>query len=483
MADFRAVQRVRLFDGTNDIGFALGNPLYVSLSDGTDTALIDASGNVNVILAANSGVDIGDVDVTSVPAPLNVVGGGTEAAALRVTIANNSTGLVSVDDGGGSLTVDGSVTVSATDLDIRDLSKDQDDVLVYANTVKDGSGTDYIPLVDTDGHLQVDILSGGGSNASVKVDDSAFTIAVSSVTAIGAIADETATDSVDEGDVGAVRMTLDRKLLTRVVGASDANRLDIDASGNAKAILAANSGVDIGDVDVTSVPAPLSTSGGGTEAAALRVTIANDSTGVLSIDDNGSSITVDGTVAATQSGTWNIATVTTLTGITNDVNIADGGNSITVDATNLDIRTITKATDSIQISKDTSANAETNPIYVHNVNTVTSGNEIHDYDASTATAKDASSNHDYTVTGTTMLLKSVICAASGSGKYEVQVGPLASLVTKAVQFGSASKSSVVFEFNPPIEVPVTSTGTVRVIRRNDANQAQDMYSTIIGNDV
>jgi hypothetical protein len=42
-------------------------------------------------------------------------------------------------------------------------------------------------------------------------------------------------------------------------------------------------------------------------------------------------LTVDGTVAATQSGTWNIDTVTTLTGITNDVNIADGGNSITVD--------------------------------------------------------------------------------------------------------------------------------------------------------
>ena len=29
------------------------------------------------------------------------IGGGTEAAALRVTIANDSTGVVSVDDGGG----------------------------------------------------------------------------------------------------------------------------------------------------------------------------------------------------------------------------------------------------------------------------------------------------------------------------------------------------------------------------------------------
>jgi len=52
-----------------------------------------------------------------------VVGGGTETGALRVTVANNSTGVLSVDDngstlsvddGGGSLTVDGTVAVSGT---------------------------------------------------------------------------------------------------------------------------------------------------------------------------------------------------------------------------------------------------------------------------------------------------------------------------------------------------------------------------------
>lgn len=65
---------------------------------------------------------------------------------------------------------------------------------------------------------------------------------------------------------------------------------------------------NIGDVDVLTVPAPLSTTGSGVEATALRVTIATDSTGVLSVDDNGSTIsiddgggiiTVDGTVAVT----------------------------------------------------------------------------------------------------------------------------------------------------------------------------------------
>jgi len=49
-------------------------------------------------------------------------GGGTESGALRVTIANDSTGVLSVDDGGGALTVDGTVTanLSATDNAVLD---------------------------------------------------------------------------------------------------------------------------------------------------------------------------------------------------------------------------------------------------------------------------------------------------------------------------------------------------------------------------
>lgn len=96
--------------------------------------------------------------------------------------------------------------------------------------------------------------------------------------------------------------------------------------------------------------------GGGTETGALRVTVANNSTGVLSVDDNGStlsvddgggSLTVDGTVAvsgtvtvgshavtnagtfavqAAQSGTWNVGTVTTLTGAGVAHDGADSGN-------------------------------------------------------------------------------------------------------------------------------------------------------------
>lgn len=48
--------------------------------------------------------------------------------------------------------------------------------------------------------------------------------------------------------------------------------------------------------DGTSASSTVIAAGGGVEAGALRVTIASDSTGVLSIDDNGSSITIDGSL-------------------------------------------------------------------------------------------------------------------------------------------------------------------------------------------
>ena len=53
------------------------------------------------------------VNLTKVKGEDCQVSGGTEEKSIRVTIANNSTGLLSVDDNGSSLTVDGSVSVSS----------------------------------------------------------------------------------------------------------------------------------------------------------------------------------------------------------------------------------------------------------------------------------------------------------------------------------------------------------------------------------
>ena len=78
------------------------------------------------------------------------------------------------------------------------------------------------------------------------------------------------------------------------------------------------------------------------------------------------------------------------------------------------------------------------------------------------------------------MLKRVLCAASGKMKCEIQVDPdgVSGYATVAVGFNSTAQPNIVgMEFAP---VELASGGKVRVIRTNKDNQAQDLYSTIIG---
>ncbi len=77
------------------------------------------------------------------------------------------------------------------------------------------TGTSDTATYNSTASASVSISSSGGS--ATKVDDAAFTVATDDVTPIGMLADDAATDSVDEGDVGVPRMSLDRRAL------SDAN--------------------------------------------------------------------------------------------------------------------------------------------------------------------------------------------------------------------------------------------------------------------
>lgn len=68
---------------------------------------------------------------------------------------------------------------------------------------------------------------------AIKADDAAFTPATTKVMMAGFQADEASTDSVDEGDAGAARMTLDRKVITTLQphtngGLSVFRSLDLD---------------------------------------------------------------------------------------------------------------------------------------------------------------------------------------------------------------------------------------------------------------
>ena len=437
-----------------------------------------ASATIDAALPAGTN-NIGDVDVLSVPAPLSTTGGGTEATALRVTIASDSTGVVSVDDNGSSLTVDGTVSVSgavdtelptaaaladnaanptapavgafgmvwdgttwdrqpgtAADGALVNLGANNDvtvtgtvtanlaagtnnigdvDVLsvvpgtgatslgkavdsaaggtdtgVAALAVRDDALTtltpvdgDYVPLrTNSTGALWVRVENAASGGTS-STDEATYTPTSSTGTPIMGAADETTPDAAAEGTLAIIRSTLNRALHVNLRDASGAEvavgggtqytedaaaaadpvgtalmlvRQDtlsgttVSADGDNVAARAASTGAqyvevtagttklgsatdgllvnlganndvtvtgtvtanlaagtnNIGDVDVLSVPAPLSTTGGGTEATALRVTIANDSTGVVSVDDNGASLTVDGTVTASNT-TGNVA--------------------------------------------------------------------------------------------------------------------------------------------------------------------------------
>lgn len=111
--------------------------------------------------------------------------------------------------------------------------------------IASGAGQKVFWAVDVLDDLSVASSSSGGSvtNSESIADDAAFTVATSKVFPSGYLADETATDSVDEGDVGLARMTLDRKVQVVVEQESSSLR----AAGTAlvpkfAAIAAATSG-------------------------------------------------------------------------------------------------------------------------------------------------------------------------------------------------------------------------------------------------
>lgn len=214
------------------------NPIFIQITDGTDTASVDASGNLNVVISGTTNFD--------------TAAGGTDPAFAVAAI--------------------------------------RDDALTTLTPV-DG---DYVPFrtnslgavwVTIDGTATVTV-------ASDHVDDTAFTVATDTGSAVGGIV---TADSVDSGDFGAFRMLANR---AQVVTLEDAggDGIAIDASGNVAIDIAAQ----------------------------------------------------------------------TLT--------------------------------ALAISKDSSANSETNPIWVQlTENAIT--NEIHDYDTAASVGAGATSNHDYTASG------------------------------------------------------------------------------------
>lgn len=210
--------------------------------------------------------------------------------------------------------------------------------------------------------LRVTVVSGAAGGTSMS-DDAAFTVASSSFTPVGGVV---TSDSVDAGDGGAFAMLANRQPKVTIYDSSgvevtsfgggtqytedaaaaanpvgnalivvreDARAGSLTSTDGDNVALRGNNlgelyvkhtdtiavtqsgawdevGINDSGNSITVDNPQLSVVGGGAEAAAMRVTIASDSTGVLSVDDNGGALTVD------NAGTFAVqdATVATNTG-------------------------------------------------------------------------------------------------------------------------------------------------------------------------
>ena len=117
------------------------------------------------------------------------------------------------------------------------------------------------------------------------------------------------------------------------------------------------------------------------------------------------------------------------------------------------------------------------------------GTKIHDYNTTASVAKDASTNHDYSIADTNVLSISGF-HASGSGKIKVELlvgdGAVSEVfTTKAVYFNSTADPNIKVDFyGIPLQATgTTNTTTIRLTITNLDNQPQDVYSTLIGNEV
>lgn len=297
---------------------------------------------------------------------LAVVGGGTEAAAMRVTIATDSTGVVSIDDNGGSLTVDGTVAVSGSvavtgtfwqATQPVSLASVPSHAVTNAGTFAvQVDGTALTRLTDIETNTDSLSVVGNGAAATAQrvtiANDSTGTVAVSgTVTAnIGTVATLATAAKQDTGNTN----------LATIAGAVSGTEMQVDVltmptvTVNAHAVTnagtfvvqengAALTSLQLIDDAVTVLGTDTYTeaTSKGLAIGAVRrdadTTLVNTTNefGPLQMDANGrlkveafsgetlpvslTSTTVTGTVAVTQSGTWD------------EVGINDSGNSITVD--------------------------------------------------------------------------------------------------------------------------------------------------------
>jgi hypothetical protein len=280
---------------------------------------------------------------------------------------------------------------------------------------------------------------------------------------------------------GSVNITDNGASLT--VDAVDLDIRDLDSAQDSVEVLQAthdnlnaNANIQVANTDVSNAnPVPVSDAGGSLTVDATDLDIRDLAFATDKVDVTGSEVSLDSaTLAALES-----ITVQNGAGAA-AVNIQDGGNSITVDAIDLDIRDLTHVSDSIKIGDGTDFLAINADGSINVVPQEDPGTETVNYNTAVAVAGGATSNHDLVFASASRLYQ-VWASASGKLKITVQVETGAAtntFNTVSVAFNSTANPNIDFHLAKYAAIPAGAR--VRVIRQNNDNQAQDVYSTIVG---
>lgn len=216
-------------DETDNVG------VYLRASDGTLLTHTDLSGkkaldvnlaNASIVVTATN-LDIRDLafatDKVDVGGSVIALDATTLAALESVTVQNGAgAAAVNIQDGGNSITVDGTVSisgdvnvtqgtspwvVSATDLDIRDLTH-------VSDSVKIGDGTDFL-AINADGSINVnaDISVVNGSD---KAEDAAHASGDIGTYILGVRQDTLANSVSADGDYASFKVNAQGALYVEV---------------------------------------------------------------------------------------------------------------------------------------------------------------------------------------------------------------------------------------------------------------------------
>jgi hypothetical protein len=188
-------------------------------------------------------------------------------------VLNSGEDALKVDIDNVTLTTEGGDVAIEVHLD-----KAEDSVLMFSNTSSDGSGTSYVPLVDSSGHLQVDALSSAlPSGAATAANQSTIIGHVDGV--------ETLLGTIDS-DTDAIKTSLDN-----IDNAVDGNYLNVNMN-------LAGSDAQAGEGTIS--------------ATTQRVTIATDDDGVAHL----------ATIAGAVSTQMQVDIVADGAGLATDANLA-----------------------------------------------------------------------------------------------------------------------------------------------------------------